>query len=117
MPYLMPTHYIQVDFINLSIFEADDYDVLKFGCESKALDALHKATKHYFDNNWKWPEYSPHVTIAYVKKGTGKKYVQEPLGQTFKLVPSEYIFSNAEGESFQFDVENVADAGDSKVVM
>ena len=42
MPYLMPSHYIKVNFDNMSIFESDEYDVLKFGCSSKALSSLHK---------------------------------------------------------------------------
>lgn len=117
MPYLMPSHYIKVKFNNISIFEAEEYDVLKFSCESKALDVLHKTTKHYFENVWEWPNYQPHVTIAYLKKGKSKKYIKDPLSSKFTLVPSGYLYSNSEGEKFQFDVEEIPGANDSNVVM
>jgi len=102
MPYLMPSHFIKVEFKDISMFEADEYDVLKFGCESKALDSLHKATKHYFENTWQWPDYNPHATIAYLKKGTAKKYVRK-LSKPFTLVPSGYLYSYPSGEKFEFD--------------
>jgi len=115
IPYLMPSHYIKVEFKNINIFEGKEYDVLKFECDSEALRSLHKTVKYYFDNSWQWPDYNPHATISYMKSGTGKKYVNE-LETPFTLVPSGYRYVSAEGVETIFDVDVVAGADTNIVV-
>lgn len=111
--YLMPAHYIEVKFKDISMFEQDEMDVLKFGCESSALESLHKTVKYYFDNNWEWPDYQPHVTITYLKPGTAKKYIKK-LDNEFTLVPSKYKYTYSHGEKHYFDIPIVE--GDSVTI-
>lgn len=60
----------------ISIFEGEKYDVVKADVES---DGLHAANKKVGDlapvPGETFTDYQPHVTIAYVKKGEGAKYV------------------------------------------
>ncbi len=58
----------------VSRFECPEYDVLKLTVESPDLVALNGRLMREFGDEVtpsKWP-YNPHVTIAYVKKGTNK---------------------------------------------
>jgi 2'-5' RNA ligase len=77
----------------ISIFENDDYDVVKFEIED--CDELHKLNKFIeksFPYNNDYPEYKPHATIAYVKKGKGKKYIQK-LEEPFIAIPTKLVYS------------------------
>ena len=56
-----------------SIFECDDYDVVKITVESDDLKRLH-ARLNELKHEDNFPDYKAHATIAYVKKGEGKKY-------------------------------------------
>ena len=60
-----------------TLFENEKFDVLKFDVKNKALHTLHDEIKENFPNEETFPEYKPHVTIAYLKPGTGKKYLEE----------------------------------------
>ena len=48
-------------------------DVVKFDVKSPQLNQLHDYFKQ-LPNAEKFPDYHPHITISYVKKGTGIKY-------------------------------------------
>lgn len=58
----------------LSIFENDDVDVLKIDVQSEELHKVNRALGlHAAENTHR--QYIPHVTIAFLKKGTGRKYL------------------------------------------
>jgi 2'-5' RNA ligase len=64
-------------FTDISMFENDEYDVLKLSVES---DILHKYNEFFTENfpyQNDFPDYKPHLTIGYVKKGLGQKYIDE----------------------------------------
>lgn len=90
---------------NISIFEKDDdYDVVKFDvkkCREKDdvelmnctdLRKLNKLIKEIFPNKQDFPDYKPHVTIGYTKKGMGKKYIQK-LKEPIIAKPLELVYS------------------------
>ena len=56
-----------------SVFENEEFDVVKVSCAGSSLHRIHKALNQlpHEDN---YMIYKPHATIAYVKKGCGKKY-------------------------------------------
>lgn len=68
---------INVKVMDVSLFENADFDVVKFGVESNELLILHEWLKHSFDYTSDFPDYHAHATIAYVKPGEGKKYVDK----------------------------------------
>jgi 2'-5' RNA ligase len=67
---------IKVDKIDF--FDTPKYDVLKFSVISNDyLDLIHSELKKNIPNADKFDIYKPHITIAYLKKGTAKKYCRE----------------------------------------
>ena len=66
----------QIRLSGISIFENEDADVLKMDVvDSPGLVAMHDMIKGALPNSETYPDYEPHVTIAYLKSGMGKKYV------------------------------------------
>jgi hypothetical protein len=81
---------------NISIFENDDkkYDVVKFDVEGEGLHEMNKMFAELPHTN-DYPKYNPHSTICYVKKGTGKKYIQK-LSEPIEINPSHVIYSKSD---------------------
>ena len=67
---------ISLKATGLSIFENKDYDVLKFDVDSSDLHKLNSKLKKLPNKN-DFPNYHPHVTVGYLKSGTGKKYTKK----------------------------------------
>lgn len=64
-----------VEISTVEIFKQDNYEVLVVRVKSKVLNNLHdKLTKalNIYDS---YPEYSPHITIAYFKRGRAYRYM------------------------------------------
>jgi len=69
---------MEVTIDKISVFNCDDYDVVKFEVPvSDELKKYHELVKLAFPNTETFKDYIPHMTIAYVKKGEGKKYAQK----------------------------------------
>jgi 2'-5' RNA ligase len=65
--------FIEIDSID--IFENDKFDVVKFNVKNNDyLNKIHNELKIKIPNDDKFDIYKPHITIAYTKKGMGKKY-------------------------------------------
>lgn len=80
---------------NISLFENEKFDVLKFGIESKDLHSLNKEVCEKFEYTNNYPDYKPHCTIGYLMPGAGhhyKKLKSELLGKEF--TSNRFIFSN-----------------------
>ncbi len=81
----------------ISIFEHDaKYDVVKIDVAGQSLHQLNKKLKKLKYTS-SFPTYHPHVTLAYVKKGQGKKYsgINDFAGITIKS--DDVIFSSKNG--------------------
>lgn len=84
---------------NPSLFETDNYDVLKFEVEG---DPLHKINKDFrkFPHTNDYPDYNPHLTVGYLKSGEGQKYVDilnEKGYNEYWLAPQYGIYSQPDG--------------------
>jgi hypothetical protein len=70
---------VDIKFSGMSVFNGEEtgkpYDVIKLGVVGHGIYKLHGALRDGIPNDFKWPEYRPHLTVAYVKAGTGKKYL------------------------------------------
>ena len=80
---------------NASLFE-NQYDVLKFDVKG---DSLHECNEALCELPYHsdYPDYHPHMTIAYLKKGEGKKYCEMMNGDEYELVPTHAVFSQPDG--------------------
>lgn len=90
---------VTVTFGKMSVFKTDKGDVLKLSVISPKLEELHYKIAGVIPNPGnKFPEYKPHITIAYLKKGEGMMYDNNMAfeGQIVKF--NELSFSNNGGE-------------------
>ena len=85
---------------NASLFENDNYDVLKFDVSSVSDNqSLHRANRllKQFPYTSDFPNYHPHLTIGYIKKGLGQKYVNIFKTLEFELHPQYGVYSQPDG--------------------
>lgn len=84
---------IEIELTKISIFEVKDqeYDVVKYDVNSPILHKLNTALKK-LPHTSTFPNYHPHVTISYVKKGRGKKY-EKKLEKSITLQSKSIVFS------------------------
>ena len=68
---------LKVRLTNLSLFEGKKYDVLKFEVTSPDLQKLNAALREKFPYKNEHPDYQPHMTVAYLQPGMGKKYAKK----------------------------------------
>jgi hypothetical protein len=83
----------------ISLFENEEFDVLKFDIVSRALHGLNGRICDKFEFTDKFKDYHPHATIAYLKAGRGKDYVDMEcplLGE--EVSSNRFTFSPADGE-------------------
>lgn len=98
---LVPIRHIKCKTSNISIFENEEFDVVKFDIDGNYLHKINHDLRNNVDYTTSYPEYHPHMTIGYVKSGTGKKYKK-----TFKnpliITPTEYIYGKTDGTKENF---------------
>lgn len=73
------------------------YDVLKIEVNSPTLHKIHKKIKNEMDVTSKFPDYRPHVTIAYLKKGKSEKYVGNDVFDGLEFTIDNLMFSSRLG--------------------
>jgi hypothetical protein len=87
---------------NMSLFE-NEYDVLKFDVKGDQLHEANKALRELpYENNY--PDYHPHCTIAYLKKGKGSEYCKKMGDLEYELKPSYAVFSQPNGTKTKIDI-------------
>jgi 2'-5' RNA ligase len=87
-----------------SLFKNEKFDVLKYdiGYPTKEGAFLHKCNHELnkLPNTQNFPDYHPHATIAYIKPGLGKKYVQlfkDKGVSEFIAIPTHAVYSQPDG--------------------
>jgi 2'-5' RNA ligase len=86
---------VTLEMSKIGIFENEKYDVVKIEVEpTKQLLKYRKYTIDNFPNTQTFDGYNPHMTLAYVKSGKGKKYIQI-LKEKLKLEFNEAIYSDS----------------------
>jgi 2'-5' RNA ligase len=89
---------------NASCFNNDKYDVLKFDVDD---DHLHKINGELtkLPHTTDYPDYHPHSTIAYLKKGTGEKYTNKLKDAWFTVNPSKIVYSKPDGSKIEKSIK------------
>ncbi len=106
---------VTVTIKEISIFSNDEYDVVKYDVPvTNQLKKYRSLFEDNFPNTQTFPEFHPHITLAYVKPGEGKKYtkkLEEPFEITFnkgvysfhedgEQIRKQHVFKNGE-----FDID------------
>jgi hypothetical protein len=84
---------------NPSLFNNESYDVLKFEVTGDNLHQTNADLKQ-LPHTTSYPNYNPHLTIGYIKKGEGQKYVNmlNKAGlNEFELTPQYGVYSKPGG--------------------
>jgi len=81
-----------------TLFEGDDkpYDVVKIDVTSPQLTELNRLMSDNLECTDTYPEYHPHITLAYVKKGKGRKYTNADL-EDYEAQSADLDFSDGDG--------------------
>lgn len=81
----------------LSLFELPDKDVLKIDVESQGLMDLNAAVNRECPHIDTFPDYHPHITVAYLKPGMGSAYVRKSDLEGKDFLISRAVFSDRTG--------------------
>ena len=94
---------IDIKIEGIGVFENENFDVVKFNVvpSETLLDLNSKLSE--FPNSNEYPEYKPHITIAYVKKGFGKKYEDLTYRHSVDNV-DEVCYSMSDGSKEYFKI-------------
>jgi len=89
-----------------SLFNNEKYDVLKFDVDG---DKLHDCNGHLkkYPHTSDYPDYHPHLTVGYLKKGFGQKYVDKLGSLNFDLQPKYAVYSKSTGEKVKIPIKFV----------
>lgn len=81
---------ITITLKSISLFKNDSFDVLKIDVESEQLRKARDLFINKYDNTQTFDQYNPHITIAYLKKGRGYKYLKNKLSKKLKCTEVKY---------------------------
>ena len=90
---LLPLKEYKCILNNISIFENDNYDVLKADVKCPNMHKTYNKIKENFELHSAYKEYHPHMTIAYMQKGMADKYKKKMLDKIEELTPTSFNFS------------------------
>ena len=98
---------VYVTINSIHIFENEEYDVVKYDVpkNDNALQTYHDMIKKAFPNTETYAEYYPHMTLAYVEKGKGKKYVGKVKPFKVKFDKAVYSFDGKDGNREKISVK------------
>lgn len=79
-------------------FDNPKYEVLKFDSDSEILHEINSKLCKDLPFTSDYPDYHPHLTIAYVKPKMAQKYIEKFEGIKFELAPNYFVYSKPSGE-------------------
>lgn len=98
--FLMPISNYSAICSNISLFENEKFDVLKFDVISDGLKITNSALRNEIKYENNYPDYIPHLTIAYLKPGCGKEYLRK--FKQFSIRPVGFMYSTTNGMKLRF---------------
>ena len=102
---VLSKHYFSMCSINnASLFENPEYDVLKFDVSGDGLHECNSALSQY-PHTTNFPDYHPHLTIGYLKPGTGAKHTELFSNMGYNLTPQYAVYSKPDGTKSKFKIK------------
>ena len=86
-----------------SLFENEKFDVLKMTAHNDNLYKTNEKVRKNCEYKNDYPDYKPHITIAYLKPGMGKKYVNEKFRKKITMKPLKFVLSTEVDGTFVHD--------------
>jgi len=86
-----------------SLFENEKFDVLKYDVEGSGLHDCN-AELSKLPHTTDYPDYHPHMTVAYLKTGMGKKYINILGATPITLKPSYIVYSQPDGTKTKINI-------------
>jgi 2'-5' RNA ligase len=102
---------IKVKFGKVSLFENPDFDVVKVDVDSPDLHRLNKKVAESQPVTDTHPEYKPHATIAYLKKGKGEKYAGNNFLEGKTVTLDHVTFSGRDGDRVEIPLTGKQSTG------
>ncbi len=95
---------IELDKVSRFVNPDKPFDVVKIEIHSDRLHELYSLLGEKLENSDEWPEYRPHATFAYIKKGTCRELSgdDEFLGE--KVQVGKIIFSPKSGDRISIEL-------------
>ena len=96
--YLKPCKEYKAIIKNISLFENEKNDVLKFDVDCDNIYETHDEILKHYESHSEYKDYKPHMTIAYLKSWKWKKYIDKFSKYLEEysniLIPDIFLFSN-----------------------
>ncbi len=92
-PYLFQLNEYKTILTDISTFENKNFDVLKVTAKCPKAFESNKLIMNNFDVHTDYPDYNPHMTIAYMKKGKADKYKKKILDKIDTIKPCGFNYS------------------------
>lgn len=85
----------------LNLFESEQYDVVKYEVEKNEILSKLRGRADLFANEDRFPEYNPHMTIAYVKPGSFK---ERGSNMNIRLPITRFKYSGMDGNNLYINL-------------
>lgn len=95
------TQSFTIELTGISYFDNEEYDVLKFDVKSNKLHELNNKASN-LPHEQLYPDYNPHMTIAYLQKGTADKYTKK-FNNPIELKSEYFYYTDTNGEKTYFN--------------
>ena len=96
--HLKPLEFYKLMVTDVSVFKNNDFDVLKCSVSCDSLFETNEDISKNFELHTEFKTYHPHITIAYMRKGTADRYIQNIIKEPVFIYPKNFSFSWFEGE-------------------
>lgn len=90
---------------NISLFESKKYDVLKYDIKGKNIKECNEALSDLpFESDF--PDFHPHMTVAYLQPGKGKEYTKmiKESHARLQVNPEKIVYSHPNGKKEEIQV-------------
>ena len=93
----------KVKINNISCFESEKYDVLKLSVDLNNTLRKYREMSLLLDHTLTFPTYHPHITIAYLNKGLGKKYTASFESKPIVII-DKILYKNIDGDKIIYNL-------------